>query len=140
MADDPREPLKAARIDLLLLALGDVLWRGPQPDLDAVFQLLYDNGAIIETIMPPPVKAVSGLPIAGGIRIRLPVAELAAAIQSQLGTRVRIVYGTVDGLHGILGSRNRFTNGTQIPGFAAMMRTLLTLEGGMAQEVQQVLR
>jgi hypothetical protein len=135
------EPLKVAWIEVILLALDDILWRGPQPDLEALFQLLYKEGAMVETIMPPLVKAVFGLPVAGNDKAdRQPTETLAEAILAILGERVRIVHGRFECLYGILGSGGRFTYGTQIPGFGGMIRTLLTLEPGTAEKLSVLLR
>jgi hypothetical protein len=131
VADELRRPLEQARVDFILLALSDVLWRGPQPDLDRVFRLFADAGALIETVMPPLVKAVFGLPLpADKTKHRSPIGELADAILAVLDHRVRIVYGCADCLYGTFGTLNRFSFGTQIPGFDRAIRTLLTLKRG----------
>jgi hypothetical protein len=125
----------------MLLALSDVLWRRPQPELDALFKLVFDNGGIIEAIMPPLVKVVFGLPIgAGEVAGRLSTAAMAAAILAALGRRAKVVHGSVDCLYGTFGAPLRFAYGTQIPGFDGMIRALLALEGGMAQAIPEAAR
>jgi hypothetical protein len=128
-------------VDVVLLALADVVWRGPQPELEALFALLDEDGAVIETIMPPLVKAVFGLPLAGNDRKdRRPTEELAAAILTLLGHQVRVVHGSFDCLHGTFGSGSRFAYCTQIPGFGEMIRALFTLEPGTVEKIAAPLR
>src|SRR5258707_15234998 len=76
--------LQSARVDFVLIALADELWEEPRAELDAAIRLLYGKGASIETIMPPLIKAVFGLPIGPGeVAGRWPLAELAAELLSE---------------------------------------------------------
>ena len=141
MAEDWRQPPETARVDIVLLALADILWRGPQPELEALFELLYEDGAVIETIMPPLVKVVFGLPIAGNDREdRRSTEELAVAILALLGHHVRVVHGRFECLHGTFGPGSRFAYCTQIPGFGRMIRALFMLEPGTVDKITAHLR
>ncbi len=130
------QPLASARIDFILIALADDLWQGPQAELDAAIRLLSHNGAIIETIMPPLIKAVFGLPLgAGEAAGHRPMAEMAAALLAELGAHAKLVYGSVDCRHGFLGTPSRFCYGTQIVGFDRIIGTLLALDFGALRAV-----
>jgi len=117
--------------------LADELWQGPQAELEPVFQLLHANKTMVETIMPPLIKAVAGLPIPAFEAAPRPVmAELAAALLEKLGPRAKIVYGSADCFCGLMGAPSRFCYGTQIAGFDRAILALLDLGFGASRDLR----
>lgn len=62
-------------------------------------------------------------------------AKSVARLETELGSNVRLIYGSVDGLLGNCGSSERFHYGPMLPGFARYLTALTALEFGQAAEI-----
>ena len=142
LLNNPRSPrLETQRADIsfiLLQVRDDPLDQVQAHMANAIDIVLRRNGTVCD-IMSSMAMAIFGHPISEDLdKSSDQRVKSVARLVTELGTNVRLVHGTTEGLVGNVGSPHRLTYGALLPGFARYMTALTALEFGQSAEIAAI--
>jgi hypothetical protein len=136
----PGRDLRAAEIDFLVLQVRDDVLEDVPKLLESPFRIVMDFDGTIWSVMSSVVNVVFGIPVGDGKDDHADrCARAAARLVEELGSNVRVVFGTAKGLHGAMGSEQRLVYGAVVPNFASILERLIKLEFGRLTRISCVM-
>ena len=118
----------------IIVVLGDTNLQEVPATIAAATDTLIDNRATVMTTGSSLIIGVLGLPFPEGDS-RQSRHKVVDALVHSLGDKIRIAHGGCDGPVGNFGPPRRFAYGALIPGFSAILKTLLESTPGAAIEI-----
>jgi hypothetical protein len=132
----PHPHLQSESICFILLQVRDDPVTSVQEHMAKAMDIVMRRGGVIMHMMSSMMMVTFGLPLhEEPDRSSDQRAKSVARLMTELGSDIRVIYGTADGLVGTYGSQQRFNYGTLLPGFARYLNALLALEFGQSAEV-----
>jgi adenylate cyclase len=134
-----RVRLEVARADIcfILLQVRDDPVDQVSAHIAHAMDIIIQCDGTVCDIMSSMVLAIFGLPLREDPEKSSDQrAKSVARLVTELGTNIRLVYGTTEGLVGNYGSSDRFHWGPLLPGFARYMTALMALEFGQSAEIR----
>lgn len=131
-----RLDLQPASVCFILLQVRDDPVTEMQDHMAKALDIIQRRGGVCD-VMASMVLAIFGFPLREDPEKSSDQrAKTAARLVTELGSDIRLVYGTADGLVGNYGSLERINYGALLPGFAHYMTALTALEFGQSAEVR----
>ena len=130
--------LETQRADIcfILMQVRDDTLDRVQAHMETAFDIILRRDGTICDLMSSVVLSVFGHPVSmEPERASDQRAKSVARLMTELGTNIRLVHGTADGLIGNLGSPHRIHYGPLLPGFARYLTALTALEFGEAAAI-----
>lgn len=132
-----RLPREAKTVDYIVIQVKDAPAESISAHFERAFPIVVDSGATIEDMTQSIAIATFGAlqiekPAAAGAR-----QALVERLIAELGDRIRLVHGRTNCLVGSYGSSQRFSFGSLIPNFTAVLSDLLALKFGTAKDLGQ---
>ena len=134
--DRVRPKIERADICFILLQVrDDPVDQVPAHMAHAMDIIVRRNGTVCD-IMSSMVMAIFGHPISEELeKSNDQRAKSVARLVTELGSNIRLVHGTAEGLVGNIGTPQRFRYGALLPDFARYLNALTALEFGQSAEV-----
>ena len=130
-----RLDLQPASICFILLQVRDDPVTAVQDHMAKAIDIIQRRGGVID-VMASMVLVIFGFPLReDSEKSSDQRAKSIARLMTELGSDIRLVYGTADGLVGNYGSLQRINYGALLPGFARYMTALTALEFGQSAAV-----
>jgi len=127
-------PLETKHFQFVLILVDETHPQEIPSTLSRVVDAIIQHHAMLANICSSLVVALFGVPFPEG---NTPEARrgMVEALLRENGDRIRIAHGEWDGAVGLLGSKERASYGAIIPGFSAVLKTLLETKFGTAIEI-----
>ena len=124
-----------AQVCFILLQVRDDPVDQVQAYMTHAFDIILRRNGTICDIMSSMVLAIFGHPISEELeKSNDQRAKSVARLVTELGSNIRLVHGTAEGLVGNIGTPQRFRYGALLPDFARYLNALTALEFGQSAE------
>ena len=135
--DRVRLKIERADICFILLQVRDDPVDQVQAHMTHALDIIIRRNGTVCDHMSSLVLAIFGHPISEDLdRSNDQRAKSVARLVTELGSNIRLVHGTIEGLVGNYGSPHRIRWGPLLPGFAQYVNALTALEFGKSAEVR----
>ncbi len=135
--DNELKPPRLWRCAYVLLQVRDAEPEKVPDFLDMAVDILLPRGACVTNLFSSLLLATFGLPLVDDDleKGRSQQAKAVARLISDMGSNVRLVYGTDECLAGNVGSRQRIDIGVLLPDTASKLAALLSVEFGKSAAI-----
>ena len=133
-----RLQLKTERVDIcfILLQVRDDRADEVLAHMATAIDIILRRNGMVCDVMSSVVLSMFGFPVGNDMdEASDQRAKSIARLLTELGSNIRLVHGTAEGLVGNFGSPQRLHYGPVLPGFARYMTALLALEFGQSAAV-----